>query len=636
MIPRDTNHDLMDIMTKPSDGQINMAQSTLFQTSNAFKYNSPPIPVSNPIEREKTSRISMNNSKETSLETRNKYMPSNNNNWATRGIIPSSSIIGSQSTTLSISDFYGSHQSIQPNDQPVCNVNYIQEIPKYPWSLIVKRVFTIKNGIAINLPNETRIVFTNECIYMRIQSTENVSDIDIREGIYLSVILPLSDPCILFKYLQCIPKSLELFSNQSIADVCLVIELIPDPLFPTSSTISQLLKSTLKDLNIFENDTPDILLEFYRQTLPQNEINDYRKISSWIVNKLPAVIYRPEGTRNSLRLSKTSKSIQYIDIPQTIKKRNKSSNEYITLEDDIIFELDTLKKRNHTELFRYPFDHRPCITILVEDQNRLEPNQYLNDNIVDFYLMHLINTSNQQIVHVMNSFFFTLLPRRDKNKSLVDPFEKEFLVIPIHSGIHWYLAMVLWPKSLIENDSNNAVDSDSFSENEELNTQSTCESELKKCNIVIFDSLLSTRRKRSLTIKELRQYLALELMERYQINLDNNGKEIPCIVAKVPSQNNAFDCGVYLLHYVEKFLSDPYSIASKLTRKEDLKDWFPDTEIEEKRIKISRLIEQLSMEYKEYKRQNPEPLCESEDDDLVISGQDNDQICLIDDSLCNN
>lgn len=615
----------MDIVTKPSEGQINMAQSTLFETSNALKYNSSPIPVSNPIEREKISKISMDNSKEISLETHSKCISSNNNNWVTRGIIPNSHINESQS----ISDFYRSCQS-------TCNVNSIQEIPRYPWSLVVKRAFTIKNGTAINLPSETRIVFTSECIYLRIQSTKNVPDIDIREGIYLSVILPLSNPCILFKYLQCIPKSLETFSNQSITDVCLVIELIPDSLFTTSSTISWLLKSTLKDLNIFENDTPDILLEFYRQTLPQNEINDYRKISSWIVNKLPVVIYRPEGTRNSLRLSKISKSIEYIDIPQTIKERDKTNNECITLEDDIIFELDTLKERDHTELFRYPFDHRPSITILVEDQNRLKPNQYLNDNIVDFYLMYLINTSNQHVVHVMNSFFFTLLSRRDKNKSLIDLFEKEFVVIPIHSGIHWYLAMILWPKSLIENRSNNTTDGDSFSESEELNTQSTCELELKKCSIVIFDSLVSMRRKRSLTIKELRQYLASELMKRYQINLNNNGKGISYIVAKVPSQKNAFDCGVYLLHYVEKFLSDPYSIAFKLSSKEDLKDWFPDNEIEEKRIKIFSLTEQLSEEYKEYKRQNPEPFCESEDDDLVISGHIHEQVHFIDDSLCNS
>ena len=61
---------------------------------------------------------------------------------------------------------------------------------------------------------------------------------------------------------------------------------------------------------------------------------------------------------------------------------------------------------------------------------------------------------------------------------------------------------------------------------------------------------------KSSIIKRLNRYLIQELKDK----LGQSVPEEPAIVgtcARVPCQSNFFDCGVFVLHYVELFLADP-------------------------------------------------------------------------------
>jgi Ulp1 family protease len=70
--------------------------------------------------------------------------------------------------------------------------------------------------------------------------------------------------------------------------------------------------------------------------------------------------------------------------------------------------------------------------------------------------------------------------------------------------------------------------------------------------IIVFDSL---GLKHVGTIKLLREYLVDEAKSKRQMDIPK--EDIAGLHAKVPKQVNYCDCGIFLLHYVEKFLQDP-------------------------------------------------------------------------------
>ena len=70
--------------------------------------------------------------------------------------------------------------------------------------------------------------------------------------------------------------------------------------------------------------------------------------------------------------------------------------------------------------------------------------------------------------------------------------------------------------------------------------------------IIVFDSL---GLKHVPTIKALRDYIIEEAKSKRDIHVSK--EDIHGMHAKVPRQSNYCDCGVFLLHYVEKFLLAP-------------------------------------------------------------------------------
>jgi len=55
--------------------------------------------------------------------------------------------------------------------------------------------------------------------------------------------------------------------------------------------------------------------------------------------------------------------------------------------------------------------------------------------------------------------------------------------------------------------------------------------------------------------KTLRDYLVDEGKEKRSMDISKD--HLHGLYAKVPIQSNFCDCGVFLLHYVQKFLNDP-------------------------------------------------------------------------------
>ncbi|KAI5816972.1 hypothetical protein BZA77DRAFT_46436 [Pyronema omphalodes] len=112
----------------------------------------------------------------------------------------------------------------------------------------------------------------------------------------------------------------------------------------------------------------------------------------------------------------------------------------------------------------YPFEGKGRTCVEHYDLQRLGPTEFLNDNIINFYLSYIEqnlkekNPALHQETHFFNTFFFERLStpsrwgmRGDKQKNMdtvlrwtakVDLFEKNYIIIPINESSHWYLAII--------------------------------------------------------------------------------------------------------------------------------------------------------------------------------------------------
>ncbi|OWZ02455.1 hypothetical protein PHMEG_00025975 [Phytophthora megakarya] len=133
-----------------------------------------------------------------------------------------------------------------------------------------------------------------------------------------------------------------------------------------------------------------------------------------------------------------------------------------------------MEKRRNEVLVNYPYDGSDTsgrISVTLGDVDRLVPGEFLNDNIIDFYLRFLwrhLGPLDQQRMYFYTSYFFTQLNGTNGAHELAttDPderfarvarwtqketnlFGKQFLFIPINDSFHWSIAVFCNPGSAI-------------------------------------------------------------------------------------------------------------------------------------------------------------------------------------------
>lgn len=108
----------------------------------------------------------------------------------------------------------------------------------------------------------------------------------------------------------------------------------------------------------------------------------------------------------------------------------------------------------------FPKDGKKKASVEFSDLERLEEGEFLNDNLIGFYLRYLeqrLEETKPEIakkVYFFNTFFFASLTntqrgKRDINYEAVqnwtrsiDLFAFEYIVVPINESAHWYLAII--------------------------------------------------------------------------------------------------------------------------------------------------------------------------------------------------
>jgi sentrin-specific protease 1 len=160
------------------------------------------------------------------------------------------------------------------------------------------------------------------------------------------------------------------------------------------------------------------------------------------------------------------------------------------------------------------------MTLSRSDLQTLSDNTWLNDEVINFYFSLIKDRSEKcpPSIYFLNSFFYQRLlqvgHRGLKNWTCkVDLFNFDKIMIPIHLGMHWCLAVI----------------------------------DVQAKTISYYDSLLGDNLQ---CIAALRDYIAAEYQAKKNSPLDiQNWKLI--IEKDIPKQLNNCDCGVFICKYAD-------------------------------------------------------------------------------------
>lgn len=224
-----------------------------------------------------------------------------------------------------------------------------------------------------------------------------------------------------------------------------------------------------------------------------------------------------------------------------------------------------------------------AITLNTVDLMRLQQGEFLNDQVIDFYLKYLISTCPQESVHVFNSHFYKRGSQKPKDvlrwTKGVDIFKKRFLLVPVHDHAHWLLAIVCFPCGAIDGQPIVDLGHDASDEQRALAFEET--------RILFFDSLSTST---TTAARRIRQFLD-EIWKKDHADTPRSFSAVNAVCVDVPQQDNSWDCGVFVMQYAEEFLKklspDPADYSST---------WFSIERVKRKRREFLRLVKKLAEE----------------------------------------
>ncbi|CAN7993025.1 unnamed protein product [Ixodes hexagonus] len=164
------------------------------------------------------------------------------------------------------------------------------------------------------------------------------------------------------------------------------------------------------------------------------------------------------------------------------------------------------------------------LTINRSDMSTLAEFQWLNDEVVNFYMNLLVERTKQNSelpkLYAFNTFFFTKMAaeghgavRRWTRK--VDLFTYDIVLVPLHFTMHWCLATI----------------------------------DFRKKRIAYYDSMGSSRERHN-CLQKLQLYLEEESQDKRGHGLDWEPWKLQ-VMSDLPQQHNGSDCGMFTCQYAE-------------------------------------------------------------------------------------
>ncbi|MCO5610238.1 hypothetical protein L7F22_064474 [Adiantum nelumboides] len=231
----------------------------------------------------------------------------------------------------------------------------------------------------------------------------------------------------------------------------------------------------------------------------------------------------------------------------------------------------------------YPSSCDPeAVEVRYPDLCHLAPTEFLNDTVIDFYMKYMqVNLLEEKDrlhrFHFFSCFFYKKLTSskaqgRDRFEKLhkwtkgINIFKKEYLFIPIHNSCHWSLAVVCFPVG-------------------------------QRVPLILhLDSMSSTAGHPSLFIYSvIKSYLTAErkYLRQHQDCLEEIIIDPSKAITKrkqVPLQDNEWDCGLFMLYYMQKFVTE---VDAKGFDNLFGRDWFKPSEASELRGTILNILESI-------------------------------------------
>ena len=340
-------------------------------------------------------------------------------------------------------------------------------------------------------------------------------------------------------------------------------------------------------------------------------IEETRKVDKWVTSTM-AGIEDQQKEENGVEIKKKYGELQ---------QQEQQQQEEEQVESDI--------RQRRQVLFSFPlppatFD---VIKLRANDVDRLKPLQYLNDNLVDFYLRWLLVVKYSHAffirhkIMIMSSHFFPHLanervtcPKEQYDLvatwTVTSPiFDHEFVFIPIVKDQHWSLVILCHPSALICD-----VEVESKSPSSSNNDDDSIGMETKVPTMILLDSLGSYHDKKSLS-KTLKNYLNQEWEAKGNYPIQNiDVEKLRTVIPRAPVQKNTSDCGVFMLQYVEHFIDqltfgiceEETIVISQRSVDSELAHVFQPTSftpeyVTDKRTTIKNLCDELIVDYNNYK-----------------------------------
>lgn len=294
------------------------------------------------------------------------------------------------------------------------------------------------------------------------------------------------------------------------------------------------------------------------------------------------------------------RSPHIIITPRETKQWNPSKNLFICVNKNFTQTFIKKTKEEKGKLictYEYKKVHKRenHITITKHDMSKLYPNVCLNDKIVNFYLKFLEDyfiPSNNKI-YITNSYWYPLHYKNINNQEQFKNtgnkftiFNYDILITPINENYHWTLVIInnlSKMRNIIE-----YCDYDSIEETPEIFYLDSLGLVNENCFNIIKKLLFIEYNK------------CADISNDYNNDIQSKLRFIKSYAPKLPKQENFFDCGIFMLYFCEKFLSDiefffsnakQDSIDSNNTTDSDpLLKWFDVNEIKQKRNNIMNLL----------------------------------------------
>ncbi|KAI8214612.1 hypothetical protein K4K53_000854 [Colletotrichum sp. SAR 10_77] len=274
----------------------------------------------------------------------------------------------------------------------------------------------------------------------------------------------------------------------------------------------------------------------------------------------------------------------------------------------------------------YPEFGKHKATVIKDDIFRLDEGQFMNDNLIWFYMKYLqvkLEKENKQThdrIYFMNTYFYPKLTEKSGRginyegvrswTTKVDLFSYDYIVVPVNEQAHWYLAIICHPSKLIKAQEVQEVDKeppqvaqkealvsavgeqvehmsldDPATENKDtvvlvepkispvksqLPRKSTGALPRKKdpseARVITLDSLGVGH---SATCGNLKEYLVREVKDKKNLEIEAPG-QFGMTAKNIPEQLDHASCGAFLLGYLREFLKAPDDTVGRIVRKEEM------------------------------------------------------------------